>query len=462
MRRMEGQPALVNKLADDLERVSYYGVGRPMDLIETDIPHLAVIARYLTPDPRGRLRVSIALAVRQAVLLLDPPTHSQAAATLLWLDLSRSDYDEDATRKRKTLKERYPEVAALLGKGLASYERRKQWRQLYERIASNLLLLRDRKEQPLGGANHAPDATATPLTEEEQGIAHLLLIAEAGADLHYAALTSLFVAHFHNECAITHLANPRLTDWDQASDLLFCAFCRLLGRYVDAFGGHRSPDPLNAILKVAARYAMYNLDQLIRLVELCGPYANPDMLAIARSYGLQLDTGRTERRNSAVSSQELDVQDISEGAWMPWYHIQFLGDAEPWPPTVDRQLPYERLYPDSICLLVALGERVVSLIAGQVQLTKPVLTASRKRTRRIIATLYDIDEGEPMTDGISLRDRADRFLDEADYMLAPGAHPWYYKDSSIEELSERCKNAKRDWIADVKNRTRPDGNSVKT
>lgn len=432
----------VTKLASDLERVSYYGVGHAMDLTERDIPYLAAIARYISPDPQGRLRVSIALAVRKAVLLIDPPIHVEAAAALLWLDLEQIDYDEDKTRKRKPLNQRHPAVAALLGYKLSSYERHKRWRPLYERIADNLLTLRDRRESPDSEGVTTDDAS-TPRSETDYGTSWLTFIAEAGADLHYAALASLFVGRLHNECAIRHIEIPRLADWHGAADFLFSSFCRFVWRYTRAL---EKDYILAAMLTVAGRPGVVELERTVRLVELCGPLVSQDSLRIARTYGAMVAMGYKQWAG-ITEVNGLTAQKMFDNIWLPWHCVQFLG--EPWYFGETKPLPSDRQYPKSICMMAALGERVVSHISGRAELTKPVLTASRRRTRRFIATLYDIEEGDPIQGGPSLRDRVNQFFDEADHMLAPEVHPWYDKNTNFEELSEECTNIRRRWTEEV-------------
>jgi hypothetical protein len=445
------------QLADELERVSYYGVGHAMgDLTESEISHLAAIARRLAPDPMGRLRVSIALAVRKAVLLLDPPKHVEAASSLLWLDLQRTDYDEDKSRKRKTLKERHPEVACLLGYKLSSYERHKKWRSLYEPIAHNLLALFDAAES---SAQPAEPLDQAPSDAGEHGLAELSSLASAGAELYYAALTSLFVAEFHNECAVNEqLLNPRLFDWDDAAECLFSAFSRFLGRQNKVFAENDlTPDPLNEILKVVPPWAAFHLDQVMRLAELCGPYASHTMLFDIKSYGVLLDRG-LKGGPMTLASDKFHVLTLYHGAWIPWFRVQFTGGASVWPPPVDQAIPEERLRPPSICLLAAIGERTVTMIAEHIELRRPVLTDARKQAQRRIATFYDIDEWRPLGAN-SLHDRTDRFFDMENYQLATGPRTWYNKNENIESLEEQCANVRREWIKDVKRLWDPDGTS---
>jgi hypothetical protein len=435
------------QLADELERVSYYGVGRAMDdLTESDIPGLASIARRLAPDPKDRLRVSIATAISKAVLLLDPPKHVAAAAALLWLDLERSNYDDDNSRRRKTLKERHPEVAALLGYKLSSYERHKKWRPLYERIIVNLLSLLD-------DASSTPPVSA-PRGEiydtEDGGLAEFSSIAEAAAELYYAALTALFVAEFHNECAQdVRLTNPRLLAWDDAADWLFSCFSRFLGRHNRVFARNDlTPDPLNEILKMVHQSVIFRLDQLMSLAELCGPYVNDEMLFDIKSYGLLIDRGIKDGPTT-LGPHGTNVTELYHGAWIPWYRVQFTGVTMPWPPLVDQTFADDRLRPPALCLLAAIGERTVAMIAEHVELRRPVLTDARKHAQRLITTFYDVDEWQPLGAGESLRDRADRFFDKANYQLATGTQSWHYRTNNLEELKDKCAIVRGVWIEDA-------------
>jgi hypothetical protein len=426
---MEGQRALVSKLADELERVSYYGVGHAMgDITEADIPNLADVARRLAPDPRQRLRVSVALCVRDAVLRLDPPKIVEAAAALLWLDLESDAFEDDTSRVRKPLKERHPTVAALLGKGLASYERRKQWRALYEKVAANLLAaLNDMRTDtevtlPLGPPAVDPNGDQVAATD-------LVALAAAGADLHYAALTSLFVAHFHNE----RVRDPgirctRQFDWENASAQLFTAYCRY-SRAVSDFRepGWRGSGPTPDYFALLGEPVVRQLVLISRCVQHCGPFEHD---RDARYYGSVLAYNSLDRTLH-------DTDEVISGFWTPWYRAMFKHDGI-WPPDTNEAIPESLVRPRPTDLLAVLGERVAATLAEHFEPAAPASREARKRAQRLIYTYYDVDDWIPLGTGWSLRDRVAHFFEKEDSRLVKTRLTCYNGVDGFETLEEQC------------------------
>jgi hypothetical protein len=426
-------PSPVEDLADDLKRVSYYGVGHAMgDLTDEDIPDLADVARRLAPDPRQRLRVSIALCVRDAVLRLDPPKIMQAAAALLWLDLESDDFEDDTSRVRKPLKERHPAVAALLGKGLASYERRKEWRPLYEKVAANLLAeLNDRQTgtevtQPLEPPALDPNADQVAATD-------LVALAAAGADLHYAALTSLFVAHFHNECVRDPgIRGTRQFDWENASEQLFTAYCRY-SRAVSilTYPDWRQSDPIPDYFALLGESVVRELELIYCYVQHCGPL---EYEGDAVRYGNLLAYNLRDRN---LHNTDKVISDL----WTPWYRTLFTSSRNRgvWPPDTNEAIPESLVRPRPIDLLAVLGERVAATLAEHFEPAAPASRDARKRAQRLIYTYYDVDDWLPLGNGWSLRDRVAHFFEQEDRRIVKTRLTCYNGRDGFERLAEQCK-----------------------
>lgn len=419
-------PPIAEQLAEELQRVSYYGVGRAMDsLPESDIPNLATIARRLAPDPRDRLRVSIAVAVREAVLLLDPRRHVLAAGVLLWLDLECPDFEEDRSRKRKPLYERHPEVAALLGIAISSYERRKKWRLLYERIAANLMTLVERADAAEAEESSSVLAAESVRTSNTEALDSLALLPESAADLYFAALSSLFVADFHNQCANdVRLRVPRLFDWANVAEHLFFCVCRFIETHMDAY---HSPLLLESELSPARP----RLDQLLELIMSTGPplrlghYMEIFFIAGELGHGSRnvafpgLRAAFDEAcRMHGYNDGQYRGGRVYDEVWMPWYQTQFAAPDSPWPPRADQAIPADKLTPDNIERLAAIGESYLEAVTAHIDLGRPVLTQARQRAQRLLASVYDVDDWRPLGVGGSLRNRIDYFLDKANQPLA--------------------------------------------
>lgn len=392
------QAQAVEHLADELEQISYYGIGHAMgDLTESDVPQLAAIARRVAPDRMGRLRVSIALAVRRAVLLLDPPKHREAAAAAMWLDLDEADFDEDRSRTRKPLKDRHPEVAALLGKGLTYYERTKGWRSLYEQVAVKLLTL-DQASRESGSHDTSP-ASTRPTLDVDAGLARTTSLVESGAALYYAALTSLFVADFHNTCVrdVGIRARP-LFNWDNTAQWLFTSLARFIDNHAALRDDAQVLPKLPGIPEVVHQSVLLAVDRLVLGAERVVAFRD-----VFSSVPSEHDWHAGEFTND---------DKFYNDTWRPWYRQLFM-DSGSWPPSPTELISHETVEPYEIDVLVAIGEQHVKLITEQLSLNRPVLAHARRRVHQFISTLYEVDDWLPLGTGGSLQDRVDSFFDEA-------------------------------------------------
>jgi hypothetical protein len=285
------------QLADQLEKVSFYGVGHAMrDLDEDDIPDLATISRELADHPQWPLRVAIAIAVRDAVLRLDPPREQHAAASLLWLDLEAADYTDDRARKRKRLHERHPEVAALLGLPLSSYERRKKWRPLYVRVAEQLLAL---------SAEHSRSSAEASGSDEATAIANGARLVAVAADLHYASIALLFIHRYAPELDVSS-PGLKLSDANRLCvERLFVAYARFLSDT-----GASSPGYSGMPVKLRQDYAVVRALAVLReQIRRHLPFAERDEQVLQR---FAYDP-------AYLTSPHLDeAREIFNGIGLPW------------------------------------------------------------------------------------------------------------------------------------------------
>jgi hypothetical protein len=415
--------------------VSYYGVGHAMgNLSEDEISHLARIARRLAPDPKERLRVSIAVAVREAVLLMDPASHQQATAMLLWLDLEDPDFEEDKSRKRRPLHERHPAVAAMLGRKLSGYERHKGWRPLYERVATNLLALVDRANAAAPYQQHRTFTDESINESSDKTREHLTQLAEAATDLYFAALTSLFVADFHNRRIQDRLQVSSLYDWADAAQWLLCCYARSFTRYQT----NRSSLPAQTNER---------LGWLAKLGEENDPFVGRREHIALLTFGYELEHGRKDGSSAIwLESAEGHIRERIQGLqangidmgwalsmlektprpkgdalrerWIAWYQTQFNCTWTRWPPQVDQAIPNDYLTPHAIEILAAIGECYLQAVTAEIDLGRPILTHARQRAHRMIGSFYDIDDWRPLGLGGSLRDYVDHFFDNANKPLS--------------------------------------------
>ena len=364
----------IARLSDELEKVSYYGVGHAMPgLTEDMIPSLAGVARQLAHDPANRLRVIVAVAVRNAVLRLDPPKDMLAAAALLWLDLE-SDYDEDRARKRKTLSERHPEVAALLGYSRSNYERRKKWRPLYERIATELFV-QLRQARFTAEPNSAHDA----ISPESLGyLPYYPELVQAGTDLHYTCLALLLIDKYETGPYVSQFP---LMDADNP------CIQRLFEEYVHFLAVSQS-------LKQDQRYLPRTLriddDLLSRLVTLrsairdCVPFDSSDEKALVEfGYRSAYELG------SITAPRHEEIARLFKDVWLDWVSFGRIRFAK-WSSSA------------GVVQLAANSWEFVAALKNYSEPIETVIDLSRRKAYRILVAHTGADDLRPFYDGNTL------------------------------------------------------------
>jgi hypothetical protein len=450
----------ISVLEAQLQRLAYYGVGRAMgDLAENDLVDLARIARELTPDHRGRLRVSIALAVGKAIDMIDPPKRADAARKLLWLPEDAATLEDDTSRKRKPLSDRHPEVAVFLGYSLTSYERRKKWKSLYNQIATNLIYMRDSR----AAAPIQPTQKSTKDPEANYESYILSSAARAGAELHYAGLVALFVAYFHNQCVTDHwLRARRLHPWNDAAIWLFDSYARVqhvMSEFYQSIYPPPYPDDDDRPHPLASssidKTTIQNLCNVHDLIELCGPfYIDYDAQTVIGIHGEQLDYGQNERFSAVLdldfwTDQTTNAEVAFQASWIPWYRSQF-GTPIIWP-DVSVPISDDRIRPAAISLMTAIAPHIVTIVMEDRRTGSPVFSHAREQALRLISTFYDVSEWQPLNSGRSLRDSANYLFDTVSPELAKQL-PFSYdvNQDSWKKIYAQCRKTNQTWISHKK------------
>lgn len=434
-----------SELADQLQRLAYYGVGRAMgDLTAADIPQLAAVSNRLTPDPRGRLRVTIALAVERAVDMIDPPRHAEAARRLLWLT-DKEELEDDKSRKRKPLSDRYPEVAALLGHALTTYERYKKWQSLYHQIALNLVRLLE--QQDITPPPDQGNSNGTQLFVDEPSE----LVSSAAAGLHFAALTSLFIACFHNQ----YIDDPwvrtkRIHPWDDAASNLFDSYTRLevtIGRCIDIIHSKARSGVTQAI----DADNIFRLFELLDLITQCSPLDEAAVGAVM-GYGMRLTDMESRDRSTPVADNlsNQTPEDVYKTMWLSWHRLQFDKNDRHTLRPPDPTRPVSCINPESISVMAMLAAQIVITVTDHTYNNRPVVTSARGRALRLISTFYDFDDWQPLNGGGSLRDTANSFFDLTGHRLVQQLPTSYSDTDGWCKIHETCIEIKRERLKDYR------------
>ena len=368
------------------------------------------------------------------MLRLDPPAAAQAGANLLDFDLQTDDFSEDRTRRRTPLKHRYPHVAPLLGYKVSYYERRKLWRDLYERIASHLQYLVETLAPPPPPPNAIrpiPPTRESVSLEYRLSYSRASALANDAAAVYYACLGALFVAKLHNEFRDdSDLDEIGRLNWDDACNWLLSQYCLLTFTFIGAEDG---------LLSLLSQLALLHLRWLRDLVALCSPFDSPehDNRILMNATHLQQGVKMPFFRERALALHSLNT------AWREWYATIFEVGAL-WPPHSFDSVSEDPL---AVRLLAAISRNVVYTVMSQVDLGYSPLAEARRHACHVIYTFYSVDEWRPLGDGGTLGGRLDAFFDSIDQRLAIDYSVCYDREENKKELEEACQNVKAAWSA---------------
>jgi hypothetical protein len=421
-----------DQLADELAKVAFEGVGRPLKrgLTESDIDGLAAIARELAPDPTLPLHRLIAQAVIPAVKRLYPSSQQLAAAAVLWIELDRELGADDPVlrvRVRKEISKRNEEAAALLGRKLSYFEKRIR-KHLLEHVGEQLLTLLEigRSDSPSsGGAWSQPfsdGTTANKLDLTARG--QLVAVAESSADLYCAGLVPAFVQEFLSRFDPANRRRYVGRDaWDGFGGYLFDAYA---GFYVDsAILAGLSSDSDSDLAQHADEASLVHLRGLLQLAESYDPFDNSTESnhdpVVLREYGPPQDWPslhyrllywyHTMRRLSGGRARFRLINEMYENVWMPWYRKQLSLDPWPW-----WSVSQDKSQSDQLAQMTALsdiGYDAFVTISNQIKFPDAhPLAVSRARASKMIAYYCDINDSAPILAGRSLQQRITYFFEQ--------------------------------------------------
>ncbi len=142
-------------------------------------------------------------------------------------------------------------------------------------------------------------------------------------------------------------------------------------------------------------------------------------LGLLEYYGAQIIRSGRSARYTYVNA-------LYENGWRPWLEAQLFGldvmhevSQTPTPGVAPRLVgspttivPFEALKDSPLAALVIVGYRMERLLATEGSYKYPVVANARARAHRALAYHYDIDTGQLLSNGLSLREVADRFFEQ--------------------------------------------------
>jgi hypothetical protein len=243
-------------------------------------------------------------------------------------------------------------------------------------------------------------------------------VAAASAELQYAALLPLFSTYLHHALPDdAYIVSTR--SWDGFMAASFDAFCQFLHAGMIA-GLTKELPPATArriveLTECAVRLAPYDYKT----------EGNEFPLGLLEYYGAQISVhGRAARYTH--------INVLYEKGWRPWLETQLFGldvmgeVSQRLTPgvmprlagTPETVVAFEALKNSPLAALAVIGHQVERLISVGLTYKYPVIVNARARAYRALSYYYDVDTNALLSNGLSLRDFADRFFEQEPVRLA--------------------------------------------
>jgi hypothetical protein len=344
----------------------------------------------------------------------------------------------------KGVNERIREIEATsqIGCSADSYKRRRP--RVLRAIVQFLM-----RETVKSSFNHVqPDTRSTVIADTSA----LNVVARVTSELHYRALTTLFVADFASQVqksasgnleslgALAGYRQGKTDVWHACSEALFPIYLDFVAETRYCLRTYRKE-----ILDTLSRSELADLAKLCRTCAACGPVALYDLTDdeydwyMERLWGNALPQRGVDYKLSLPPGYEFyDDRKISfesplpglyVTAWLPWYEANS---------TVSPEFAYRRPFAEdppsgfadnapvsAIELMVAKTSAIYELIGSRFGLELPLRALARRQAERDIVNYYTVDDWLPLFRGKSLKVHVEEFLDEKATELAKPELVWF-------------------------------------
>ena len=269
-------------------------------------------------------------------------------------------------------------------------------------------------------------------------------IARVSSELHYHALTALFVSEFDRqvqENAQDVYRQGRMEVWYSCSEALFPIYLDFV-----AVTRYCLREYKNEMLDSLSSIELADLEKLSRTCAACGPVALYDLTDneydwyMERLWGnalpqhgfdfeFKLPPGHEFYDHRKISFKS-PLPKLYVTAWLPWYEANMTMSLEltyrPFALIADAVKGFADEAPASaIELIVAKTSAIYELIGSRFELESPFRAISRRQAEKDIAHHYIVDEWLPLFSGKSLKAHAEEFLSEKATELAKPEIVWF-------------------------------------